>query len=82
MNKQEIILKLKEIAKELKVNFDDYKVLEKYQERYGGFKGKIADEIFSIYEKNPEGFVYGVKLDEKGKVTYIKRTKDSDYEAI
>lgn len=82
MNKQEIISKLKEIAKELKVDFDNYKVLEKYQERYGGFKGEIADEIFSIYEKNPEGFVYGVRLNENGKVIHIKRTKDSDYEAI
>lgn len=35
MNKQEIIFKLKEIAKDLKVNFDDYKVLNKYQKRYG-----------------------------------------------
>lgn len=82
MNKQEIISKLKEIAKELKVNFDDYKVLDEYQKRYGGFKDEIADEIFSIYEKHPEGFVYGVKLDENGKVTHIKKTKDSDYEAI
>lgn len=81
MTTEEVLSKLNDIAKELSLELEDIKVLYKYQNRYGGLYGKVADDIFSIYTKDSAS-VYGVRIDDDGLVTHVKKTPSGEYEPV
>lgn len=81
MTTEEVLSKLKDIAKEQNLELEDIKVLYEYQNRYGGLYGKVADDIFSIYTKNRTS-IYGVRIYDNGIVTHVKKVPSGEYEPV
>lgn len=78
---------LENISKELNLPFNNFKVLKKYQDTYGGLRDKIADEIFSLYtnyslEECNFLDVFPIKRNEEGNVSKICTNRYYDYKEL
>lgn len=83
MNLQKIsdtLTRLHVISRELKIPFDDGRVIVEYDKRFGGVSDEIAINIIHPIYFPKDEIVHAIKWDETEKVTHIKRTKESDWE--
>ncbi|MFV0581981.1 MAG: hypothetical protein ACK5N4_08040 [Parabacteroides gordonii] len=82
LSKEIVIRELEKISREMKLSFDDDKVLTEWCRRNKpGMPNEIAKEIFPIYTSKLKPGPYGVRID-NGIVTHIKEKKEGCYEPI
>lgn len=78
---KQIIIRLHDIAKELRKSFDNPEVVVEFHNRYGGVSEEIyynlLDPIYFPYNQH----LYGVRM-EGGKAVAIKKDKDSEWVSI
>lgn len=75
---KEILLQLRDIAKELNLEFTNLDVAHELTKRRGGVSNEIMDYVIYPIYITPDMTYYGVKMVD-GKVVARKKYKDSEW---
>ena len=73
-----ILLQLRDIAKELNFEFSNIKVAQELTKRRGGVSNEIMDNIIYPIYVTPDMIYYGVKVRD-GKVVARQKEKDGEW---